>query len=345
MADEKIDDAFDKLDLCVKEIKKGEQGNHDFVERLNPAENFNMIGCRERYAKGARDMFNERMKDTPNGPHRMEERSALPPMTGSEWHNLFKDVINNLPTIGAAAKKPSAPQNEVTELNNPGTKRAAKGKKPSSAQNEAIQEKRELWVERLRKYLKKTFKVRLLNSMSEVPLWGYAVTVERPHKCYFWNGKADAIGLVELPENEYKYVIVDWKSQSHRDFWESSGYKSLPYQRHLHQCLVYARLLKMHMSLDYWPPILLVPFDSKGERVHARLFKDYPDDCKEAIEKYEWSTNQPLRAKKDSPLIKDDKVEDGFLPGDMTLKDAFKEGATVNDLCKALKICKILVKD
>lgn len=101
----------------------------------------------------------------------------------------------------------------------------------------------------------------------------------------------------------------------------------------------------MHRGLEYWPPILLVPFDSKGERVHPRLFKDYPDECKKAIQKYEWSTNQPLRAKKESPLIKDDKVEEGFLPGDMTLKDAFKEGATVNDLCKALKICKILVKD
>ena len=49
MADEKIDDAYDKLDLWVKEIKKGEQGNHDFVECLNPAENFNMIRCCKPY--------------------------------------------------------------------------------------------------------------------------------------------------------------------------------------------------------------------------------------------------------------------------------------------------------
>ena len=318
-----------------------------------------------------REKFNAFVEDAPNGtPHRMQQSSVLPPMTGKEWHNLFEDVIksiNNPPTIGAAAKKPSAPQNEGTELNNPGTKRAAKAMKPSSAQDEATknpgtkqsaiakepssaqtqasQEEKELWVKRLLEYLKETFNVRVLKSMCEVRLWGYAVTVERPHKCYFWKGKADAIGLVELQKNEYKYVIVDWKSQSYLDFWESSGFKSLPYKRHLHQCLVYARLLKMHMDLDYWPPILLVPFDSKGERVHPRLFKDYPDECKEAIEKYEWSTNQPLRAKKDSPLIKDENVKEGFLPGDMTLKDAFKEGATVNDLCKALKICKILVKD
>ena len=49
MADEKIDGAYDKLDLCVKEIKKGGKGNHDFVKRLKPTENFNMIGCWERY--------------------------------------------------------------------------------------------------------------------------------------------------------------------------------------------------------------------------------------------------------------------------------------------------------
>ena len=177
-----------------------------------------------------REKFNAFVEDTPNGtPHRMQQSSVLPPMTGKEWHNLFEDVIksiNNPSTIGAAAKKPSAPQNEGTELNNPGTKRAAKAKKPSSAQDEATknpgtkqsaiakepssaqtqasQEEKELWVKRLLEYLKETFNVRLLKSMCEVRLWGYAVTVERPHKCYFWKGKADAIGLVELQKNEYK---------------------------------------------------------------------------------------------------------------------------------------------
>ena len=64
---------------------------------------------------------------------------------------------------------------------------------------------------------------------------------------------------------------------------------------------------------------------------------------KRAIEKYQWSPNPPLRFNKGSPLR--DTVEEGLLPGDMKLRDAFDDDATVDDLCNASKLCKVFVKD
>ena len=95
----------------------------------------------------------------------------------------------------------------------------------------------------------------------------------------FWDGRADAIGLLE-EEGEYKYVIVDWKGKEStwHSFWELGEKPSVLYRDHLTQCLVYARLLQMHLSLDYLPPILLVPFNSDKEYMHPRLFTDYPDE-------------------------------------------------------------------
>ena len=210
------------------------------------------------------------------------------------------------------------------------------------SQNEASEEER-LWFDCVHKYLKEKFKVSLLAGIKEVQLRGFALTTDENSmpEFNFWGGKADAIGLLE-GEDECKYVIVDWKNTRRKSntFWEQCP--PLPYRYYLTQCLVYARLLKMHLSLNYLPPILIVPFNSEKEYMRPRLFTDYPDECKEAIEKNPWLTNPPLRFKKGS-LFKDS-VKEGLLPGDTKVNEAFKEDATVDDLCKALKFCGILVK-
>ena len=215
------------------------------------------------------------------------------------------------------------------------------------SQNKAPETER-LWFNGVHKYLNEMFKVSLLPAIKEVPLSGFAFPTDENSmpEFDFWDGRADAIGLLK-GEDEYKYVIVDWKSTGSRlnAFWEHGDDKmrSTYYREHLTQCLIYAKLLQMHLSLDSLPPILLVPFNSDKEYMHPRLFTDYPDESKRAIEKYQWSPNPPLRFKKGSPLR--DTVEEGLLQGDMKLRDAFDDDATVYDLCNALKFCRILVKE
>ena len=214
------------------------------------------------------------------------------------------------------------------------------------SQNKASEEEK-LWFNKVHKYLEEKFKVILLAGIKEVPLRGFAITTDEDSmpKVNYWDGKADAIGLLKEGEDEYKYVIVDWKSTGStlNAFWEHGDPKkrSEPYRDHLTQCLVYARVLKMHLSLDYLPPILIVPFNLKEEYMHPRLFTDYPDECKKALEKYQWSTNPPPISKKGSPFK--DSLKEGSLPGDMKLKDVFKEDATVAELCNSLKLRRILV--
>ena len=183
------------------------------------------------------------------------------------------------------------------------------------SQNEAPEAER-LWFNCVHKYLKDKFKVSLLHAMEEVPLSGFAFTEDenRMPESNFWDGKADAIGLLE-GEDGYKYVIVEWKETKStlNAFWENADDPSVPYRDHLTQCLIYARLLKMHLRLDYWPPILIVPFNLNGVYMHPRLFTDYPVESKRAIEKYQWSTNPPQRFKKESSSK--DTVKEGKVTG------------------------------
>ena len=63
---------------------------------------------------------------------------------------------------------------------------------------------------------------------------------------------------------------------------------------YLHQCLFYARLLQLHMDLDYLPHILIVPISSiTGKDIYPALFWDYPEECKQAIESFKWSLTPP----------------------------------------------------
>ena len=102
---------------------------------------------------------------------------------------------------------------------------------------------------------------------------------------YFWKRDADAIGWYYNERREqYEDVIVDWKVQRDLlDFWK----KSDAYGKFLHQCLVYARLLQLHLKLHYLPAILIVPISSdNGKDILPGLFYNYPEECKSAINDY-----------------------------------------------------------
>ena len=136
----------------------------------------------------------------------------------------------------------------------------------------------------------KTFGIYLLES--RFPLYGYASdeTGALPN-VYFWHGEADAIGWYKNDKGKGRYVIVDWKVLDILDFWERN---KDAYGKYLHQCLIYARLLQLHMKLNYLPHILIVPISSiTGKDIHPALFWSYPKECKEAIKGLKWSVTLP----------------------------------------------------
>ena len=115
---------------------------------------------------------------------------------------------------------------------------------------------------------------------------------------------------------------------------------------YLHQGLVYARLLQLHMKLDYLPPILLVPISFRnGQDIQPGLFYDYPDECKEAVERDIWDTTLPK-----PPLIIQPKMpfnpslRDGPVNEEMLLKDLFADGAKVKDFLKFLEYNSLQVR-
>ena len=93
---------------------------------------------------------------------------------------------------------------------------------------------------------------------SKFPLFGFMRDVtsnekKHPQKLYLWQGEADAIAFSEVLE---KYVIVEFKVVDNlSDYWQS---KTDLCGKHLHQSLVYAKLLQLHMNLPYLPPSLIV---------------------------------------------------------------------------------------
>ncbi|KAK2568855.1 hypothetical protein P5673_006904 [Acropora cervicornis] len=240
-----------------------------------------MTSDRSERDRDDRELFNEWMVDTPNRTAlriQAEGNSPVPPrLMGRYFHGAMSNEIAHLDSAGGSQNK--APEEERLSR----------------------------WFNCVHKFLKDNFKVSLLPAIKEVPLRGFMYPKDEDFlpDLNYWNGRADAIGLLE-GEDDYKYVIVKWKTAATtlNAFWKNkrSGDSFT-------QCFVYTRLLKLHLSLDYYPPILIVPFNSEREYMHPRLFTDYPDQFKEAIEKYQWSTNPPQRFKKESPLK--DKVKEG----------------------------------
>ena len=134
------------------------------------------------------------------------------------------------------------------------------------------------------------------------------------------------------------------------DYWRS---KTDLCGKHLHQCLVYAKLLQLHMELDYLPSSLIVIIHKvTGNEGYFALFKDYPKECYEKLNEYEWFTKQPskrpLKIVNTDKLLhekfnryqreeKDEEQEVEVLDRHTTrLSDIFGENATVKDLLDSL---------
>ena len=196
-------------------------------------------------------------------------------------------------------------------------------------QTEEIQREIKVGIVLLQR-IKEVFEIEFLDS--HFPLYGYMYSkTEDSPKVYLWQGDADAVGWYRDSSGEERYVIVDWKVLDILEFWKKN---KDAYGKYLHQCLVYARLLQLHLKLDYLPHILIVPISGvTGQDFHPMLFCDYPEKCKEKIESFEWSTTLPEPAQKISgrwPLFNDLPV--GKVDKNMPLKKLFNMDAKVSNL-------------
>lgn len=173
---------------------------------------------------------------------------------------------------------------------------------------------------------------RLFGFMREV-----ATDAKKHPKLYLWRGVVDAIAYsTELGQ----YVIVDFKEvENLLEYWRK---KTDLCGKHLHQCLVYAKLFQLHMELDYLPPILIVAIDSfTGMDGYFPLFEDYPDQCYNKLDEYEWFVNPPQ--KRPLKICKPEKLlspvfRDGFtaISPNTSLKALFNADATVENLLDLL---------
>ena len=176
---------------------------------------------------------------------------------------------------------------------------------------------------------------------SKFSLFGFmrnrATDEKKTPKLYLWQGDADAIAY---SKKVGKYIIVDFKVVDNLSYyWQK---KTDLCGKHLHQCLVYAKLLQLHMNLNYLPPSLIVVIDRvTGFQGFFPLFADYPKECKDKLDEYDWSIEQPgklpLKMAKNDKLLREG-AHDGVVPFDKKLKEIFKETATVRDLLEALHL-------
>lgn len=172
---------------------------------------------------------------------------------------------------------------------------------------------------------------------SHFPLYGFMLEKEKKNP-FLWQGEADAIGWYDG-----KYVIVDWKVLELQSYWNDN---KDTFGTHLHQCLVYARLLQCHMELDYLPYILIVPIDGfTGRDVYPGLFTDYPKECKHLMESFKWSVEKPdtslminLNAGNENIFKEQPQLDCIDAKKDKKLSDLFKEGTTMKDVIKLFDI-------
>lgn len=173
------------------------------------------------------------------------------------------------------------------------------------------------------------------------PLFGFmrdaATDTKNYPKLYLWRGEADAIAYSRTLE---KYVIVDFKVVN--DLLSYCDKKTVLCGEHLHQCLLYAKLLQLHMGLKYLPPSLIVVIhQATGIEGSFPLFQDYPEKCRKRLDVYEWFTEQPskrpLKIKSNEKLWhKNFKGKKGEIPPEIPLQKIFEGKATVKDLLDVL---------
>lgn len=176
---------------------------------------------------------------------------------------------------------------------------------------------------------------------SKFPLFGFMKEVAKDQKKHpklcLWQGEADAIAYSSALG---KYIIVDFKVVDNLlDYCQK---KTDLCGKHLHQCLIYAKLLKLQMGLPYLPPSLIVAIDRfTGKDGYFPLFEDYPDECEKRLDEFEWFKEQPQK----HPL-KIDNAENLlnplFINGSAPiypytpLRAFFNDAATVEDLLDQL---------
>ena len=187
-------------------------------------------------------------------------------------------------------------------------------------------------------HLEAKFGIKLL--VSHMQLYGYMYSQEElSPEVYYWCGDADAVGwYYNTTKKQNEYVIVDWKVVDLLNYWEKNKYA---FGKHLHQCLVYARLLQLHLKLEYLPSILIVAIsNNNGKDIHPGFFRDYPRECKSLLdEQLVWSIEQPKPLRNIySKFPFNPTLKEGVVPEKMPLTELFAKGAKVNDLLKAFDL-------
>lgn len=246
-------------------------------------------------------------------PERFNENGCI--ANGKKWDESFTDFIRKFRDY---------------------TKSDSSGPKPSESDNPiAI----DVAVEKLVNFVEEQHDLRFLDK--KFPLFGFmrdAATDTKDHpKLYLWRGEADAIAYSRQLE---RYVIVDLKVVN--DLLSYCEKKTVLCGKHLHQCLLYAKLLKLHMGLGYLPPSLIVVIhQATGIEGYFPLFQDYPEECYDRLGEYEWFTKQPskrpLKIKSDEKLWrKSCKGKKLRIPPEIPLQKIFEEKAVVKDLLDVL---------
>ncbi|CAB4036549.1 Hypothetical predicted protein [Paramuricea clavata] len=160
----------------------------------------------------------------------------------------------------------------------------------------------------------------------------------RDPKMYLWNGKVDVIGWYK--DN---YVIIDWKVSDKPQFWGNS------YGPYLHQCLVYAKLLMLHLGLKKLPYILIVQIHGNDfQNITPGLFFDIPNECKTKLNQYKWLYDLKNMPEKTlylpKKLINKTTVKkDSTVHMERKLKDIFNNDGKIKDLLDALDFKKLKV--
>lgn len=242
---------------------------------------------------------------------------------GGEWDKLLKDWI----------KENRAVCKSFTETLTTHVSRLRSGLLPWSERDE------ERAARELISFVEMKHNLRFLDSTFQ--LFGFmrevATDAKKHPQLYLWRGEVDAIAYSTELE---KYVIVDFKVvDSLLDYYKK---KTDLWGKHLHQCLVYAKLFQLHMGLDYLPPILIVAIDSfTGMDGYFPLFEDYPEQCYNKLDEYEWFVNPPQ--KRPLKIYKPEKLlSPVFIDGstaispNTSLKALFNADATVENLLDLL---------
>ena len=135
---------------------------------------------------------------------------------------------------------------------------------------------------------------------TEFRLYGFMQDKESS-EIFLWNGNADAIGWLNG-----NYVIVEWKAVDLLNFWEKN---KDAYNKYVHQCLIYGKLLKLHLKLSKLPEILIVPISNQsGKDIHPTIFHEFPQECTKRLDDFIWSVKMPNINKMINKILVNDEV-------------------------------------